>query len=653
MVPEDRLPRLDVEKFKSLGMSRERMVRRDALFFFQLILPIHRIDKTDIVDDGRKDFFAAAASFSNLYAVTKLEWGDYDNTFKPTSARELVNWIGALTRNKNEDFYSNWDESRSGCFDETIYNTFSARRCMDVKRMFKLSDVTKEIPIGSEGFDPTQKYRLVWDATCHNVRNLLLSAGKDLTIDETSWPSANYSAMHKRLKEKPGISKGGQHAIVCDANKRFIYDYTPRHSFFKRPPGFGHEGPAEVHRLLTQMKPMIGEGKFYDERLHFTLDNHFSGDNVVEFIGAQGHGATMTTRRNRLCQDVPNKYFHYQKVPVDARSKAARFEQPIVAVKTVWQPEESEKKDYRVVICSFQSTGGTNITTVNALNKCGLYAEERERGRGDSKRKWAIEMNEARRLYLTTYCAVDKIDQMLRAWKLKIRTWKWWHHPALHGVAMAMSMAYEFYKMCADGDGDPTWKMEKQMTGPQFREKLELQMLEYNPIHLCYPGDAKLRTVTRLKKQRRGKSTKGDNEVCEDGELRVGFDDYMNAINPRGRGGVSRFGLATSDILKKHLNSMRQVNGARCEVCGRKTFWRCDLCNGARMCLKSDTNATSMSCVLDYHSEDHYGLVKGDKVSMFGMKPTKFNGVKPTELKKNRVHMNRLRKRMYAGEDIE
>lgn len=98
---------------------------------------------------------------------------------------------------------------------------------------------------------------------------------------------------------------------------------------------------------------------------------------------------------------------------------------------------------------------------------------------------------------------------------------------------------------------------------------------------------------------------------------------------------------------------MRQVNGAKCEVCGRKTFWRCDLCNGARMCLKSDTNATSMSCVLDYHSEDHYGLVKGDKVSMFGMKPTKFNGVKPTELKKNRAHMNRLRKRMYAGEDIE
>jgi hypothetical protein len=84
------------------------MVRNDALFFLQLILPIHRIDKTDFEDDTRKDFFffAPAAAFSNLYALRKLQWGDYGNTFKPTSARELVNWIGALTRNKNNDFYS-------------------------------------------------------------------------------------------------------------------------------------------------------------------------------------------------------------------------------------------------------------------------------------------------------------------------------------------------------------------------------------------------------------------------------------------------------------------------------------------------------------------------------------------------------------------
>jgi hypothetical protein len=26
------------------------------------------------------------------------------------------------------------------------------------------------------------------------------------------------------------------------------------------------------------MKPMIGEGKLFDERFHFTLDNHSSGD---------------------------------------------------------------------------------------------------------------------------------------------------------------------------------------------------------------------------------------------------------------------------------------------------------------------------------------------------------------------------------------
>jgi hypothetical protein len=60
-----------------------------------------------------------------------------------------------------------------------------------------------------------------------------------------------------------------------------------------------------------------------------------------------------------------------------------------------------------------------------------------------------------------------------------------------------------------------------------------------------------------------------------------------------------------------------------------------------------------MSCVLDYHAEDHYGLVKGDRVKLFGVKPSQFDGVKPSQLKKNCAHMNKLRKRMYAGEDEE
>lgn len=138
--------------------------------------------------------------------------------------------------------------------------------------------------------------------------------------------------MHKRLNDKPGITKGGQHTVALDAGKRFILAYTPHHSNFKRPHGFGQEGPAEVHRLVQQFDELTGEEKIFEKPVHFTMDFHFSGDNVVQFLGEKGYGATMTTRRNHLCKDVPNKYFHHWREAVTQRSKAARFENPIVAV---------------------------------------------------------------------------------------------------------------------------------------------------------------------------------------------------------------------------------------------------------------------------------------------------------------------------------
>lgn len=391
--------------------------------------------------------------------------------------------------------------------------------------------------------------------------------------------------------------------------------------------------------------------RIFDEPVHFTMDNHFSGDNVVKFLGEKGYGATMTTRRNRLCKDVPNKYFHHRREAVNRRSKAARFENPIVAVKTVHQPPGSEHKDYRVVLTSFQSTGSTNITTVNALDRCGLYVTEKQRGQADNKRKWGIEMNEARELYLCSYSAVDKIDQLLRSWKFRMITWKWWHHPGMHGACVGFCMAYEIYKDCAEGRVDPEWKISNPVGGPEFRSKLSKQMLEYNPEHLNYPGDSKLRSVTRRNKRRRGRASTNNNAVCEDGELRVGFGDYLNDMKPRKRGEVSRFAIHSSDVLKKHLSSMKQVGAAKCEVCNEKTFWRCDLCNGARMCLKSGSGAASLSCVLDYHSEDHMGLTRDDRHRFFGEKKSAFNGVKTSDLKKNRAHINAFRKRMLDGEE--
>jgi hypothetical protein len=80
------------------------------------------------------------------------------------------------------------------------------------------------------------------------------------------------------------------------------------------------------------------------------MGNHFSGDNIVNFLEEQGWKATLTCRRDRLPKTCAQKHFHYIKdTPVDARSRAARFEKPIVAVKYVKQPPESSKKDYSLI----------------------------------------------------------------------------------------------------------------------------------------------------------------------------------------------------------------------------------------------------------------------------------------------------------------
>jgi len=142
-----------------------------------------------------------------------------------------------------------------------------------------------------------------------------------------------------------------------------------------------------------------------------TWDTYFSGDDAINYVAKKGFGMTCTVNRGCLPGKVPQKYWHKSKVKMDHRSRAARYENPIVAVKrdpwrwgnhSVW------------LHCSFQSTGVCNISHVNAINSCSLCAHQRERGRALFKRTWAIEMSKSRQLYLATYGKVDWVDHMIK-----------------------------------------------------------------------------------------------------------------------------------------------------------------------------------------------------------------------------------------------
>ena len=84
----------------------------------------------------------------------------------------------------------------------------------------------------------------------------------------------------------------------------------------------------------------------------------------------------------------------------DHRSRAHGLENPIVAVKYVKEDAPIGHKAYVHVHVSFQSTGLTNISMINAVDEVSLHVRLEERGKGNKKRVCAIEMNQGRGTYL-------------------------------------------------------------------------------------------------------------------------------------------------------------------------------------------------------------------------------------------------------------
>ena len=437
----------------------------------------------------------------------------------------------------------------------------------------------KEKTRGEPGYDPTQKYHLIWDVMTHNMNRMIQFGGLDCTGDETSWPNSSYADVHRTLKGKK-TDRGGQHVLLLDARRRYIYAWTPHHRCFAKNETFSATGQAEVVRLIDKMEPLLVGGhqddgdtrrQIFNERVHITMDNYFSGDNVMKYLGERGYKATMTCRRDRLPEGVPKSAFHYLKgIKVDNRTRVARFEQPNVAVKYVKQEEGSEMKDYTLTHVSFQSTGGTNISSVNALSENVLYVRERKKCRGEQQRKWGIEMCNARELYLKNYSAVDKIDQALINWRVTYRSWKWWHAPMRHGKAIAMSMAYQIYLQCAEGGVDADWKVTP-VSGPLFKKKMSSQMVNYRARQHNYPGDEKMRGATQTKKKYRGTSDEGIAMVAleNSGAKRAHYEKYVDMkMMPRDKTKKPRLCSGDITLLTEHIKSMKNKHKAKCKYCG-------------------------------------------------------------------------------------
>ena len=106
------------------------------------------------------------------------------------------------------------------------------------------------------------------------------------------------------------------------------------------------------------------------------------------------------------------------------------------------------------------------------------------------------------------------------------------------------------------------------------------------------------------------------------------------------------------DLLKEHLRSFQTANigAGQCQVCGKTTYFKCMKCN-MHCCFKDDKNASSVSCCIDYHNDDYFGLTLDDRVNLFGEMKKNFKKATKAEWKKNKTHIAKLSRKFM--EDME
>ena len=114
-------------------------------------------------------------------------------------------------------------------------------------------------------------------------------------------------------------------------------------------------------------------------------------------------------------------------------------------------------------------------------------------------------MNHARRIYLSTYFRIDAVDHLIKNARLFYRTWKHWHAPVNHALALTIAVAYDMYLECCEGEIEEEWKINHPVSYYEFQNILSVQMIRYSPRRQMYPGDDKMRIVTSMPKKHRGR----------------------------------------------------------------------------------------------------------------------------------------------------
>ena len=695
--PVARKGNLDYVLLKHMGLTKTRLVKHDAFFFWQLLFPVCDPAKSGITNDPWLPFYSKVERWSQKYAASQGIGGSYGHQCKPIMADELIHFDMAVVRDgvlggMDGAIYRRWSKGTS-CYDPETASAINHTRWLQVKRAYKLCDNDLAPKKGDADYDPAYKFDYIYKCLIHNINEFTQLGDLDLCGDETTCGHGGYgeagSGILARRMNKPGITFGMQTVLVSDVHRNRPRAYTHRHKIWKAPEKeWTKQGPCEVRRIVEQLEKMVigaptsssNTRQIFTENPHSTWDNHFSGDLVMDYLGEKGFPATMTCQRNRLPKGVDDCFLHKEKtVPKDPVARVARFNHPITLVTTKTKPgqmpvnapqgptENVQPTDitWTRVHVSFQSTSSTNISTVNALNGNSLTVRTKERGRANQKVKWAIEMNEARQLYLASYGRIDTIDSLIKNCNMFYVSWKYWHASKLHVQTLGLVVAYDMYKEVVEegfaefGFDSKEEAVKKCMLDfHDFRDQLAMQGLRYNPEDKRYKGDDMMRANTKKRKaslKEGGKRGAGrprkavtpdgdsDSDVAMTGAQMATLAQLKRQKRPDGRlcGNLDKYLLH-----RQNMETMKYK--LTCKYCGQFCYTRCKICKLAAHDNPQRGDNIGYECFLKLHNDQCFGLAVVD-CKEFGVDNKQWTMPTADEEETNSRHTDDIQRKIRYG----
>jgi hypothetical protein len=155
--PDSRHGKLDNYLLLRMGLSSQRIQDCDALFFYQLLLPMCEPAKSGINADPRKAFYSKAEGSTNSYAYSIGLGGSYGHKFKAVDLSELVHFDGVVVRDgvhggSNGTLYLRWMVGADQ--DDFIAESILDCRWLQTKRVNKLCNNETAPKRGEPDYNP-------------------------------------------------------------------------------------------------------------------------------------------------------------------------------------------------------------------------------------------------------------------------------------------------------------------------------------------------------------------------------------------------------------------------------------------------------------------------------------------------------------------